>query len=141
MSINTHPFLGTGWSFPPRFDRSAGQVVMVSDREDIEESLKILLSTTPGERLFHSNFGCDLKQFLFEEISDGLLMEMQNIIYDAILHYESRISIDNIKIVQRSSEIGLIEIHLDYTIRATNSRFNFVYPFYLQEAIGTPEEG
>lgn len=144
MSTKANAFLGTGWSFPPRFNRSTAQVEMVSDRVDIEESLRILFSTTPGERLFHPNFGCDLKKFMFGEINDGLFMEMRNIIYQSILYFEPRISIDkadDIKIVKSTSNIGVVIISLDYKIRVTNSRFNFVYPFFLEEAIAMPEEG
>ena len=60
MTIDTS-FLGTGWSFPPAFDRKIAQPVMVSDEEDISQSLDIILSTSLGERVLRPNFGCDLK--------------------------------------------------------------------------------
>ena len=54
-------FLGTGWSFPPSFAASGGDVHVVSGVEDIEQSLAILLSTQRGERVMRDGFGCDLK--------------------------------------------------------------------------------
>ena len=44
-------FLGTGWSFPPEFNNMTGTVEMVSNVDDINQSLQILLSTTLGERV------------------------------------------------------------------------------------------
>lgn len=62
-------FLGTGWSFPPEFNRHSGNVKMVSEEQDIEESLRILLSTRLGERVMIPRFGCDLTDLLFESIN------------------------------------------------------------------------
>ena len=45
------PFLGTGWSFPPEFRLDQKDAKMISDEEDIESSLNILLSTRLGERV------------------------------------------------------------------------------------------
>ena len=134
MSTNSHSFLGSGWSFPPTFYRESAQVEMVSDQADIEQSLYLLLSTRPGERTLNPDFGCDLTQFLFEEVSHGLLTEMQNIIADAILFHEPRIEVEAIDIVESETETGLLLIHIDCIIPATNSRFNLVHLFYLQEA-------
>jgi len=134
--ITSNSFLGRGWSFPPTFNRQAATatVEMVSDEEDIRQSLHILLSTSPGERIMHPDFGCELNQFLFEEITQGLITSIKDIIADSILYYEPRIEVDDIDITESKDYVGLLLISIDYTIRATNSRFNLVYPFYLNEA-------
>ena len=134
MSTNSHSFLGTGWSFPPTFQRSTAQVEMVSDQADIEQCLQLLLSTSPGERLLHPDFGCNLTQFLFEEVTQTLLTQIKEAIGDAILFYEPRIEVEDIDITENDTHLGLLLISIDYIIVATNSRFNLVYPFYLQEA-------
>jgi uncharacterized Zn-binding protein involved in type VI secretion len=66
-------FLGTGWSFPPTFDRDSGQVEMVSDLADIEQSLDILLSTSLGERVMVPDYGCNLDDYMFESLSNNLI--------------------------------------------------------------------
>lgn len=127
-------FLGTGWSFPPTFGRGGAEVHTVFGVEDIEQSLAILLATRRGERVMQEDFGCDLSEFLFGEISQGLIGRVRSVIADAILHDEPRITLNDIDVSESRAREGLLLISLDYTIRATNSRYNMVYPFYLREA-------
>ena len=127
-------FLGTGWSFPPSFASGGSDVHTVSGVEDIEQSLAILLRTRRGERVMQDEFGCDLSEFLFGEISQGLIGRLRGTIADAILHHEPRIAVNDIDVSESQAEAGLLLISIDYTVRATNSRYNMVYPFYLNEA-------
>ncbi|MFN0195038.1 MAG: GPW/gp25 family protein [Aestuariivirga sp.] len=127
-------FLGTGWSFPPSFTLGGRDVAIVSEVEDIEQSLAILLSTRRGERVMQDDFGCALSDFLFGEISRGLIGRVRDLIADAILHHEPRITLNEIDVSESGAESGLLLIAIDYTVRATNSRYNMVYPFYLNEA-------
>src|SRR4051812_37167784 len=126
-------FLGTGWSFPPSFASEGGDVHTVSGVEDIEQSLAILFATRRGERVMQDEFGCDLSEFLFGEITQGLIGRVREMIAEAILLHEPRISVNEIEVSESESRSGLLLIEIDYTVRATNSRFNMVYPFYLRE--------
>ncbi|BBL70706.1 GPW/gp25 family protein [Methylogaea oryzae] len=128
-------FLGQGWSFPPSFSQGGRDVHQVKDEEDIQQSLQILLSTAQGERLMREDFGCDLQRFLFEEISQSLVNSLTGMISDAILYYEPRIALNQVNIDESEAMQGLLLISIDYTIRSTNSRYNMVYPFYLNEAV------
>ena len=127
-------FIGTGWSFPPTFAAGGTEVEMVSAAEDIQQSLQILLSTRLGERVMQDEFGCDLNHVLFEEIDQGLVNTLNGLISDAILYHEPRIELDRLEIDESNGQDGLLLIRLEYTVRSTNSRFNMVYPFYLNEA-------
>jgi phage baseplate assembly protein W len=126
-------FLGRGWAFPPSFSAGGGGVEMVADEEDIQESLRILLATRPGERVMQEGFGCDLESVLFEELDQGLVNSLTRLVEDAIIYHEPRIDLDRID-VERAGEPGLLRISIHYTVRGTNSRYNMVYPFYLDEA-------
>ena len=128
-------FLGTGWSFPPTFASNGADVETVSAADDVQQSLEILLGTQPGERVLLEQYGCDLHRFLFEEVDQGLVNSLTGLISDAILFYEPRITLNDLDISQSDAEAGLLVISIDYTIRTTNSRYNMVYPFYLNEAI------
>ena len=130
----THSFLGTGWRFPPTFTKGGSDVEMASGVEDIHQSLQILLSTRLGERPMQDDFGCDLHQALFEEIDQDLINSLTSIISDAILHHEPRINMDQLNVSESQSQQGLLLISIEYTIKSTNSRFNMVYPFYINEA-------
>ena len=130
-------FLGTGWSFPPTFSQQTGRAEMVSAETDISQSIQIILSTQPGERLMQPDFGCELSQFLFEEIREGVMTSIRGVVSDALLYHEPRIQVNRIDVDPIQSEAGLLLINIDYTIRQTNTRSNLVYPFYLQEASTT----
>jgi phage baseplate assembly protein W len=138
-------FLGTGWAFPPVFASGGTNVEMVSDAEDIEQSLRILLSTQPGERVMQEFFGCDLHGVLFEEVDQSLVNAITRLVEDAILYHEPRIRLDRITVTESTAEPGealpsagyggaTLFISIHYTVRGTNSRYNMVYPFYLEEA-------
>lgn len=129
MEIN-ESFLGTGWSFPPSFDKTNKFVRMSSDEKDIMESLQVLLSTRPNERIMLPEYGCNLESLLFESINLTLTTQITEIIRTAILYYEPRIDLENVTLDQEYILDGRIDIILDYRIRTTNSRRNMVYPFY-----------
>ncbi|MEZ4731475.1 MAG: GPW/gp25 family protein [Caldilineaceae bacterium] len=131
-------FLGVGWSFPPSFAAGGAAVAMVAGAADIEQSLHILLSTSLGERVMQEEYGCDLQSVLFAEIDQDLSNALTSLISDAILYHEPRIVLEQLLVAESPTEAGLLLISIDYTIRNTNSRFNLVYPFYLNEA-ATPQ--
>jgi phage baseplate assembly protein W len=127
-------YLGRGWGFPPSFDKIERQTGMVVSEEDIKQSLEILLSTRPGERVMQPGYGCNLDVMLFEPITTTLITYVKDLVRKSILFYEARIDVNNVKIDIENVLKGLVLIEVDYTLRSTNSRFNFVYPFYLEEA-------
>ena len=128
-------FLGTGWSFPPSFDASLKQVHLVSEEQDIQQSLHILLSTSTGERIMHPTFGCDLHQVVFDNISQTTVSEIKDIIRRAILFFEPRITLLDIHVDISSQQYleGIINIDVEYLVRRTNTRSNMVFPFYFLE--------
>ena len=125
-------FLGRGWSFPPTFDQTSGEVDMLNGTDDIQSSLQILLSTRLGERIMQPKYGCNVDDMLFQTLDATLITEMKNRVEVAILFFEPRIDIEKLQLTQ--DELGgLILLSLDYVIRTTNTRGNLVYPFYLSE--------
>lgn len=126
-------FLGTGWSFPPDFDPDAQTVSMTSKNEDIRKSLQILLTTTAGERVMQPKYGCNMEELLFESLDTTTKTLIQDRIRTAILYFEPRIDVKRIGLNAGNALEGELLIEIDYVVRATNSRFNFVFPFYRNE--------
>ena len=128
-------FLGTGWSFTPEFHKHANAigVKMVAEEEDIGESLRILLSTVPGERIMQPGYGCGLHAMVFETINESTITELKDIIERAVLFFEPRITLESVDIDTDESLQGRLKIQLNYTVRKTNTRSNIVYPFYYLE--------
>lgn len=137
MSEKNNSFLGTGWSFPPVFNNETGTVEMVSDVEDIKQSLNILLSTYLGERVMQPKYGCNLNDYLFDGLSSSTIGFIKDRVSNAILFYEPRIKAEKIDVTaDDSAELfeGRFTISVEYTIPGTNSRFNYVYDYYKNEA-------
>ena len=125
-------FLGRGWSFPPRFE--AGTVHMSEDEQDIHESLQCLFGTRPGERFLQPKFGLDMSELLFEPLSTTLRNLLEDRIRVALLVYEARIVVHELRVDDSRALEGLLLIALEYSVRSTNARFNLVYPYYLGDA-------
>ena len=126
-------FLGTGWGFPPTFLPAVGSVLLTSNEEDIQRSLQILLSTTVRERVMLPEYGCNLEELIFEPVDTGLQTLIFDRIQTAILYYEPRIEVEKIELLTDRITEGVILIEIAYRVRATNSRFNYVFPFYKAE--------
>ena len=124
-------FLGTGWSFPPCFDKG---YETISGENDIDQSLRLILFTNLGERMMNQTFGCNLSKYSFEAIGQTALTLMKDAIKAAVLKWEPRITLDQVEIDTADQLEGILRISLEYTVRITNSRTNLVYPYYLTEA-------
>jgi uncharacterized protein len=126
-------FLGRGWSFPPAFDRNEKTVLMTERNADIQKSLEILLTTTVGERVMQPKYGCNLEDLLFESLDTTTKTLIIDRIRTAILYFEPRIDAKRIELAAGGDVVGQLTIEIEYVVRSTNSRFNFVFPFYRTE--------
>jgi uncharacterized protein len=131
-------FLGRGWSFPPEFSKPQGLpsalgAVMTEGVADIEQSIGILLSTRPGERVMEPNFGCPLADFLFREIDSSNQALIESRVRAALMNYEPRIKVDEVTVDVSAGQLGRLNIGIVYRVRTTNSRHNMVYPYCLEE--------
>lgn len=139
METTFNSFLGTGWAFPPAFDLVTGSVQLVSGNDDIRQSLNILLSTSLGERVMQPDYGCNLNMYMFDALDNSLIGIIKHTVENAILYYEPRIIVDAVDVDSAETEDragGKFLISVTYRIPETNSRFNYVYDYYLNEASG-----
>jgi len=123
-------FIGRGWSFPPAFDKNIAGVTMSTGIRDIEESLRIIFTTALNERIMNPLFGCALDSSVFEVMNTSRLSYLENLIRTAIIYHEPRIDADQVT-VEPDHNNGILHIGIAYKVRGANSRFNFVYPYYL----------
>ncbi len=126
-------FLGTGWSFPPEFTKERKAVTMVSDEEDIRQSLEILLTTRLGERVMRPDYGGDLTDMVFEPLNVTTQTYIRTLVENAVLYHEPRIIVNDVSMVKDGENEGVVLIIIDFTVSSTNTRRNYVYPFYLNE--------
>ena len=101
--------------------------------DDIRESLRVLFMTRPGERVMHPDFGCRLHDLVFEPMTARTADAMEVVVTRAIRFFEARVRLAHVRVHIIDAAAGRLEIEVGYTIRATNSRHNTVYPFYIDE--------
>lgn len=122
-------FIGTGWGFPPTFEN--GAVEMTQGIQNIRESLRIILTTTLGERLMRPDFGCRIKEEVFGPMNSTRLTMIETVIRRAILLHEPRVEAKRVAVEAGQPE-GILEISLEYEIRGAKSRFSLVLPYELE---------
>ncbi|MCC8019255.1 MAG: GPW/gp25 family protein [Rikenellaceae bacterium] len=124
--------LGRGWAFPPGFTKGFG-ADMAAGEEDIRQSLRILLSTRPGERWMQPDYGCDLSAWVFMEADLTNRTLLADTVRRSVVRYEPRIELDKVEVDTDDVTEGVWYIRLEYRVKETNSRGNMVYPFYFRE--------
>lgn len=130
--MEKNSYLGKAWAYPPRLDAENKMTVMVEKEENIRQSLWTLLSTSPGERVHHYDYGCPIRKYIFENMDTTTQTLIKEEIEKSIILFEPRISLIAVTLDLDDKE-GIMRINLDYTVRQTNRRSNMVYPFYLNE--------
>ena len=124
-------FLGVGWQFPPRPDAS-GQIAMARYEESVRQAIWTILDTARGERVMRPDFGCGIHDLVFAVNSAGTVGRVVSEVRQALVLWEPRIDVLDVAVLPDAGQSNLLPIKIDYQVRATNSRFNLVYPFYLE---------
>lgn len=125
-------FLGRGLAFPVRFDPATGAIAMAQYEEDIRQAIRIILDTNPGERVMRPDFGAGLRALVFEPINTHTLALTRHRVEQALILWEPRIDSVTVQVAAQPEQ-GLIALEVRYRVRTTNTFYNLVYPFFLQE--------
>jgi phage baseplate assembly protein W len=128
-------FLGVGLAFPPAAD-ARGALALVTYEEDIRQSIQIILGTNPGERVMRPQFGAGLRDFVFEPANPSTIQRVQTRVQEALIDWEPRINAQAVTVTLDPAAKNALYINITYTVRATNTVANLVYPFFLQEGSG-----
>ena len=134
MIRNKKQHLGTGWRFPVK--PVNGRLVYAGHEEDIEQAIQIILLTAQGERLMMPEFGAGARRFVFEPNSPATHYSIAAAVRTALIDWEPRITLERVEVVPDQEHPNRLLIHIDYVVRATNTFYNRVYPFYLYEGEG-----
>jgi phage baseplate assembly protein W len=125
-------FLGTGWAFPIALD-AMGEIALVSGDEDVHQAVRIILGTALGERAMRPEYGAGLEALAFEPLNTATIALARHRVEEALIRYEPRIDVLDVRADAARRESGRLDITIDYRVRATNTFYNLVYPFYLVE--------
>lgn len=124
--------LGVGWAFPLR--PVDGRLGWARYEEDIDQAVEIVLRTIPGERAMLPEFGAGVRRQVFEPNTAPTHRALENGVRQALVDWEPRIQLERVSAVPDPGAENLVLVHVDYVVRATNTFYNRVFPFYLTEA-------
>jgi uncharacterized protein len=122
--------IGSGLAFPLQVDRRGG-IALARDEQDIDQAIQLILGTAPGERPMRPEFGCGVHDFVFDTIDAGTVGRMEEAIRSALSRWEPRIEVRSVDFDVSQAVNGMLTIDIGFTVRATNTDRNLVYPFYV----------
>lgn len=123
--------LGVGWSFPVK--PVGGRLRFVRHEEDIEQAIPLILLTERGERAMLPEFGAGMRRYVFEPNGPATRRAIEQAVRVALIDWEPRIDLQRVEVTSdEEADPNRVLIHVDYVVRATNTFYNRVFPFYLQ---------
>lgn len=125
-------FLGTGWRFPVRVAPDGG-LALSSAEQLVAESIWLVLSTAPGERVMNAEFGCGIHTLVFAGNNAATQAAVAHHVRDALTNFEPRIEILDVRVNAAGDLDNVLMIAIDYRLRDNNTMHNLVYPFYIGE--------
>lgn len=130
-------FIGRGWAFPLRTDATGG-IALVSREREVEEAIRLILGTTPGERPMRPEFGCRIHDYIFGLADGTTANEIVVEVKRALGRWEPRIDVEDVVVSFDALDQTLLYIDIRYSLRRTNDRRNLVFPFYVIPGEGAP---
>jgi Bacteriophage baseplate protein W len=124
-----HDFIGAGWAFPVGVD-PRGAIALARGTDELEQAMRLILMTYPGERPMRPQFACRLRDFVFDGATPENAASIGNEVRAALLRWEPRVEVTNVVVTPSADEAGLLYIDIQYAVKATNDRRNLVFPFY-----------
>ena len=123
-------FIGRGWAFPIRTDTNGG-IALVGREREIAEAIRLIVSTTPGERPMRPEFGCRIHDFVFAPADAMTASAISDEVTRAVTMWEHRVDVEAVDVLQAPDDQTVFYIDIHYRLKATNSRYNLVFPFYV----------
>ena len=117
-------FVGSGWAFPLRISPTGG-IALVSGEREIEEAIRLILATAPGERPMRPEYGCAIHDMVFSPVNEATAGRVQHEVHASLDRWEPRIEVH--------------DIDVRYSIRGTNNPRSLVFPFYVIPSHDEPD--
>ena len=127
-------FVGAGWAFPLGTD-ATGRVALVTRDREIEQSIRLILGTAPGERPMRPEFGCAIHDYVFSRFDDDVAGRISGEVRASLERWEPRIEVDDVQVTQTDSishdvHPDRVYIEIRYSVSESNDPRNLVVPFY-----------
>ena len=130
MTVSAKEIVGRGWFFPPKIGPQGG-LALTSVRSELNQSIHIILSTSPGQRVMRPTFGCRLHELVFAPNNSHTAAQARRYVEDALGMWEPRITVTQVDVGPDPEDTSRLLIHITYKVKATHDQRSLVYPFYL----------
>jgi phage baseplate assembly protein W len=131
-SVRPREFLGQGLAWPLQID-SRGGIALARGERDIEQAIRLILETAPGERVMRPEFGCHIHDLLFapyDAVTEGLVIQY---VEQALARWEPRITVLEVNVSPHPGHDGALLIEISYRVNDTHDERSIVHPFYVIE--------
>lgn len=128
-------FVGSGIAFPMRVD-AQGRIALVSQDRKIDEAIRLIVSTSYGERPMRPEFGCGVHDYVFAPADQNTAGRISYEVRASLRRWEPRIDVNDVEVSFDPDDSSTLYIDIRYAIRGTNDPRNLVFPFYV-----IPESG
>ncbi|MFI6764913.1 GPW/gp25 family protein [Streptomyces sp. NPDC050355] len=123
-------FVGAGWAFPLRTDAGGGIALARRERE-VEESIRLVLATAPGERPMRPEFGCAVHDMVFAPVNEATAGRIRYEVRSSLDRWEPRIEVQDVEVSPAPDDPSVLFIDVRYSVRGTNNPRSLVFPFYV----------
>jgi len=123
-------FVGAGWAFPMAIDATGG-VALVRRERELEDSMRLILATAPGERPMRPEFGCGIHEYVFAPADATTAGRIAYEVRDSLERWEPRVNVEDVIVTSDPIDRACLYVEITYTIKGANDPRNLVFPFYV----------
>jgi phage baseplate assembly protein W len=123
-------FIGRGWNFPIGTD-ATGSIALASDDRDLEQAIRLILATAPGERPMRPEFGCGIHNYVFAPADATTAGRLQVEVQRSLVRWEPRIDVDKVEVSVDQFDRNTLYISIHYKKKGSYDPRNLVFPFYV----------
>lgn len=123
-------FIGSGIAFPLRVGPTGG-IALVSEHREIEEAIRLILSTAYGERPMRPEFGCGIHDLVFAPADATTAGQIAYEVRLSLSRWEPRIDVTDVTVTIDDQDPSVLYIDITYEVKGTNDPRNLVFPFYV----------
>lgn len=129
-NVRDREYIGQGLAFPLQVNPQGG-IALASGEHDIEQAIRVILSTAPGERVMRPEFGCRIHELVFAPHDAATESLVVYYVEEALAQWEPRIDVQEVDVSADPGRNGALLVEIKYQVKDTHDERSIVYPFFL----------
>jgi hypothetical protein len=123
-------FIGQGWNYPLGTD-ATGSISLSSDDRNLQQAIRLILGTAPGERRMRPGFGCGIHNYVFASADATTAGLLATEVKRSLAMWEPRIEVQRVDVSIDEVDRNALYIDIHYTKKGSYDPRNLVFPFYV----------